>query len=320
MLSTPVFALDQCKPSDTDKQVRICSYHPAQRYVVTGLVGYPVNLQFGTTEHIKRMELAYTGVDKDSLPAPTWRGPAKKPGEETSMPAERWRNNLPIWAFHEGRSALLVVTATQEGSERAYKFELIARKPSPNCNESPATAPGCEGDDWTTSELSFIYPSNVAAAATQASDEKRKAMVAAWQVKQAKDKETAAIARLKVDVFYGQRNFAYQAKAEQQFKFLAPSQVSDNGWLTEMQWPGNVQLPTITMIDPATGDERVAPVTQQGQMQIINGTSEWFRLRLGSTAVMDIHNLAWSASRPDPGTGTTSHDVVRQVLYQKERK
>jgi hypothetical protein len=86
-----------------------------------------------------------------------------------------------------------------------------------------------------------------------------------------------------------------------------------------MQWPANVQLPSVTIIDPATGDERVAPVTQQGQMQIINGTSEWFRLRLGPKAVMDIHNLAWSPSRPDPGTGTTSPDTVRTVIYRDSK-
>jgi hypothetical protein len=65
-----------------------------------------------------------------------------------------------------------------------------------------------------------------------------------------------------------------------------------------------------------SGEERVAPVSQQGQMQIISTTAEWFRLRLGPKAVMDVHNLAWKAERADPHTGTTSPDVVRQVIYQ----
>jgi hypothetical protein len=31
---------------------------------------------------------------------------------------------------------------------------------------------------------------------------------------------------------------------------------------------------------------------------------------------MDVHNLAWSPNRPDPKTGTTSPDVIREVIYK----
>ena len=62
------------------------------------------------------------------------------------------------------------------------------------------------------------------------------------------------------------------------------------------------------------GQERVPAITTDNGMQVINGTAEWFRLRLGP-AVMDIHNLNWNAEKNDPKTGTTSPDVIRQVLY-----
>lgn len=318
LLSTQAFALDPCKPSVDDAQIRFCAYSPTQRYEVGGLVGFPVDLKFAPSERIKRFELAYTGLDPKGNPAPTWRGPEGKGAGAGTVPADKFLNNLPIWPFQAGRSALVVVTALPDGTERPYQFELTARQPVSDCGPS-AAAPGCPGDAVTTAALQFVYPTDDAAAASKVAADKKKAAIAAWQERQAKAKETEAVARLRTDVFYGPRNFAYQAKADPKFKTLAPSEVSDNGWLTEMQWPANVQVPTVTIIDPASGEERVAPVSQQGQMQIISTTAEWFRLRLGPKAVMDIHNLAWKAERPDPHTGTTSPDVVRQVIYQDQK-
>ena len=301
MLSTHALALDVCKVSGEDPQVRICTYSPFQRYAVNGVVGYPVNLSFGETEHIKRTEFAYTGLDDKGKPSETWRGPAKKADDGSALPVDRFKTNLPIWPFQAGHSALVVVTQLPDGGERVYQFDLNA-VPDPVGN--------------TTSALSFSYPTDVRAAASKAAAEKQQAAVAVWRKQQADKREAEAIARLKTDVFYGQRNWAYQAKADPRFKFLQPKEISDNGWLTEMQWPANVQLPAISILDPVTGDERTAPVSQQDSMQIIATTAEWFRLRLGKEAVMDVHNLAWKAERPDAGTGTTSSDVVRAVTYK----
>jgi type IV secretory pathway VirB9-like protein len=317
--ATPAFALDFCKPSELDPLVRICSYNPQQRYVVTGVVGYPVNLQFGNDEHIKRSDFAYTGADKAGAPSETWRGPQIKKGEDGApIAVERFKTNLPIWPFQEGHSSLVVVTQTTEGAERAYKFDLTARKPG-DCVTSK-TDPGCPEDIITTAELSFTYDvvksAEKAAEAVKVNAEKKQAAIVAWRAEQEKKKEAEAIARLKQDIFYGVRNWSYQAKSDPKYKFLAPSEVSDNGWLTEFQWPENVQQPTITIVDPVTGDERSVFPQAQGHMQIVNTTAEWFRLRLGQEAVMDIHNLKWSAERPDPQTGTTSPDVLRQVMYK----
>ena len=46
-LASPALALDQCRQTPTDQNVRVCDYHQEQRYVVTAVVGYPVNLQLG---------------------------------------------------------------------------------------------------------------------------------------------------------------------------------------------------------------------------------------------------------------------------------
>src|SRR4051794_22382302 len=102
VLSSPTLALDACKPTQADQNVRVCDYSPDQRYVVTDVVGYPVDLTFAPDERIKRYELAYTGRDKSGLPTQTWRGPKAKDGQ--SFPEDRYKNNLPIWAFEAGHS------------------------------------------------------------------------------------------------------------------------------------------------------------------------------------------------------------------------
>lgn len=318
ILSSPAMALDACRVSPQDEQVRICTYNPDQRYMVSGIVGYPVNLRFGDTESIKRTEFAYTGKDAKGDPAQTWRGPAQKANGDTPLARDRFKTNLPIWPFHDGRSALLVVTQTQDGTERPYQFDLTAREPG-DCTASDGAA-GCPSDVKTTAALSFVYPADKALADSKAAEAKRQAALAARQAAQATKKEADGVARLKTDAFYGVRNWAYQAKADKKYAALAPREVSDNGWLTEFQWPDNVQPPTITLIDPVTGDERIAPTSQQGPMVIVATTSEWFRLRLGRDGVMDIHNLNWSPERPDPGTGTTSPDVNRSVIYRDSKK
>jgi type IV secretory pathway VirB9-like protein len=317
VLSTQAWALDQCTPSPSDKQVRVCVYNPLQRYVVNGVVGFPVNLSFGPGETIKRTEFAYSATDEKGNPAPSWRGPEQKVEKNSDgqpIPASRFHNNLPIWAFWAGHSALSVVTSMPNGDERSYLFDLMARKPGDCVTD---TAPGCPGDTISTSALSFTYPLDEVAAKAKEAAEKKAAAVAAWQAKQKTEQEQVAVARLKQDVFYGgARNWAYQVKGDQKWHDLAPSQVSDNGWLTAFQWPENVQIPTITIIDPVTKEERLANYSQQGHLLIVNTTAAWFRLRIGKDAVMDVHNLAWSPNRPNPETGTTSSDVVRIVQYK----
>lgn len=320
--ATPALALDYCKPSPEDPQTRTCVYDPNQRYVVYGVVGMPVDLRFGENELIKRPEFSFTGLDSKGSPSQTWRGPKGEGGTAGAaqpVPKGRYTTNLPIWPFEKGNASLFVITQMPDGSERSYSFYLHARDPG-DCDISP-TAPGCPGDIDTTSSISFVYPADKAAEEARASEEKKQAAIVAWRAGRAKRREEVAIGRLKTDPFYGDRNWAYQAKADPKYKFMAPSEVSDNGWLTEFQWPGNVQPPTITIIDPVTHEPREAPTSQTGHMVIVSTTAEWFRLFIGGQkAVMDIHNLKWSPNRPDPETGTTSPDVVRTVIHAGSEK
>jgi len=321
-LSSPALALDSCRISPEDAQARICVYSPSQRYVVVGAVGFPVNLVFGAEEHIKRYDFAYTGADEKGNPVETWRGPGvhKKDDQQQLVEKDRFRNNLPITPYFDGISALVVITTTSDGAERPYHFALVAYKAATDCSQPHEADPGCIADAATTSQLAFDYPADRAAEAARVAAEKKQAAIAAWQQQQVNRKEQIAVARLKTDVFYGPRNRNYTNKAEAKYKYLAPSEVSDNGWLTEFQWPGNIQPPTITIIDPATGEERPADAVKQGPMYVINATAPRFRLHSGRDAVMDVINNGWHAERPDPGTGTTSPDVVRTVIHEAQQR
>lgn len=308
LLSTHAYALDYCTPVPEDPQIRTCAYSPTQRYVINAPVGFPVNLTFGDGETIKRYEFAYSGVglaadNKTPVPTPTWVGPKGK--SDTPIAEGRYRTNLPIWPLQIGRSALIVVTQANEGgAERTYQFDLTASsEPNPN----------------TTSALRFTYKAEIDAAAVKVAAEKKQVQAVAWRQRQTQKSEEEGIARLKIDPLYGERNWAYRAKADPKYKMLEPREVSDNGWLTEFQWPGNVQPPTISIMDPATGEERIVVPSQTGDMYIVSTTAARFRLRLGHDAVMDLQNLHWNPERPDPKTGTTSPDVVRVITYADKK-
>ncbi len=303
LLSTHAYALDTCTPVADDPQIRTCAYSPTQRYAVNAPTGFPVNLTFGEAERIKRYDFAFSGVTKDGAPTTTWVGPEKGKGDKP-MAEGRYLTNLPIWPLQAGRSSLIVVTQTEDGKERTYQFDLTATS---------------EANPNTTSALRFTYKADVDAAAVKAIAEKKQVQAVAWRQQQAKKSEDEAVARLKVDPLYGERNWAYRAKADPKYKALEPREVSDNGWLTEFQWPGNVQAPTISIMDPATGEERIVVPSQTGDMYIVNTTAARFRLRLGHDAVMDVQNLHWSPERPDPKTGTTSPNVVRVINYADKK-
>lgn len=321
--AVPAMALDICKVTPDDPQMRICAYKPSQRYVIVGAIGDPVNILFGSQEHIKRLEWAYRATDDKGNPIPTWHGPQlKSAGHPDGMDASAYQNNLPIWPMEEGESRVLVITQTATGEERPYQFELWSRKRESNCAANPSGV-GCPGDGGTTTGIQFTYPAEVSAAQDQA----RKAQQAAKAEKVAED-------RMKVDPFYGagngqyeakgrkgRRNWQYEAQGRKEFKGLAPKEISDAGWLTVMQWPGNIQPPSI-YLGHCQNDmqEQIAPTTvREDGLVVVHTTSEYFCLRGGGNAVLELHNVAWSPERADPRTGTTSPDVVRQVISAKSQ-
>lgn len=319
VLASPAMALDTCEASKEDPQVRICVYKPNQRYVINAEVGFNVNLTFSDDERIKRPSFAFTGHDDKGVPVQGWKSAGSADGK---VVADRYKNNLPIYAFGKGPSSLILVTARPDGSERSYQFALMGLGPDTSAIDKPDMTPeehrAFEERRGIVSSITFVYPDDVKKAAA----DKKEEQVKAWQQRQGKARdELAAVARLKTDPVYGVQNYNYTWKGEKEkYGYLLPSVISDNGWLTQMQWPGNVAMPQVSVVNPATGDMTSVTPAIQGGMAVFAGTAKQYRFTIGKVAVMDIINNGWSAERPDPKTGTSSPDVVRDVKYQQAEK
>ena len=192
-----------------------------------------------------------------------------------------------------------VVTQRKDGSFRSYQFELIAR---PATSIAPGQVASLDGtvpapDVQTPFAVQFVYP-----------DDAREAAIAKRNATAALQTEKLAETRLAVDYFYGPRNWRYAAQGS---KSIEPAEVSDNGRLTAMRFPGSAALPTIYTIAP-DGQETIVPYTMHADVAVVSTTSPSFVLRLGGE-VTRIINLGYNARGIDHGTGTTSPEIVRSV-------
>jgi type IV secretion system protein VirB9 len=208
------------------------------------------------------------------------------------------RNVLPLWPQKVGHSNMQVITTTESGDDRVYQFTLVALPAGP--------VAGCDKVDCLPPEviegLTFTYPGDVAKAA---------AKVAA--VKRARQQKKVAEDRLATDVFYGPRNWKYEAQGRD--KEIAPTSVSDNGRLTAFEFKGLRETPAIYIVHRVGGEEHeaLAPFTIKDDLVVVQTIAEHFRLRLGR-AVLDVWNRAYNPEGRDPATGTTSPDVIREVV------
>ena len=179
-----------------------------------------------------------------------------------------------------------VVTKRADGSFRSYQFELVAHA---GTADHPA-----EGAQFA---VNFVYP-----------DDARQSAEAAREKEAATADERTAQARLAVDFFYGPRNWRYTAQGS---TAIQPLSVSDNGRLTAFRFPGNQTLPTIYTV-AADGQETIVPYTMRDDLAVVSTTAREFRLRYGSD-VLRIFNLGFDPIGVNPGTGTTTPDIVRSV-------
>ena len=192
-----------------------------------------------------------------------------------------------------------VVTQRKDGTFRSYQFELIAR---PAASIAPGQVASLDGtvplpDVQTPFAIQFVYP-----------EDAREAAIAKRAAAAAVQSEKLAETRLSVDYFYGPRNWRYAAQGS---IAIEPAEVSDNGRLTAMRFPGSAALPTIYTV-AADGQETIVPYTLRADVAVVSTTAKEFRLRLGGE-VTRIFNLGYDPRGMNPGTGTTSPEIVRSV-------
>ena len=278
-VTAPAHALDAPSPGKLDAHIRTVAYTPYDRTLIVGVIGRSTTITFGPTERIERV----TFGSED----PPWEGP--DPSKVGNAPL---RNNLPLWPLKTGRSNMQVTTLLPNGDERLYQFALVVHDAPTGDDDDPAATYG----------LIFTYPQDVRRAALQAA-----------RARQADQQQRIAAEQLATDYWYGDRNWHYIAQGKD--KGIAPLEVSDNGELTAFRFPGNTEVPAIYVVD-ATGAERLAPFEMKDDVVVVQTTAAHFRLRLGEQ-VLEIYNRGYDPIGQNPGTGTTSPDVVRKVVSSR---
>ena len=278
--------------------MRTAPYDPLNRVAITTHVGESLSITFSNDDRIEHLVL---GQDD---------APIGIPKQEKGANAPPAVHVLPIQAFAPGTTNLIVVTLQPDNyTERTYQF-LVHVKPS---LKDPDTDPD------ETCSLTFTYKAQEQQVAHQNA-------VVTWKERQAAALQKKAEARLSTDIFYGDHNWKYIAIGD---NTIAPYEASDNGWLSGFRFPGNVSLPTAYIVDggawcdmkkpPPTdwlrAPERTARTESKDDMLIVQQTAPHFRFRLGAH-VVDVSNCGFDAVGHNPGTGTTSPDVLRVVNTQ----
>jgi type IV secretion system protein VirB9 len=282
----PAMALSVPPPGAADPHIRTVPYDQMNRTVLVGEIGRETTITFGAGERIGRVVFGQPDAE-------LWVGPDPKDVKDQAL-----QNNLPLWPLKIGSTNMQVTTALPDGSQRIYQFALFAKVPDSNGGDDPDVTFG----------LIFTYPQVV-----------RQEAVTAWKARKAEADKAAAKARLAVDVFYGERNWSYVARPNKTWVANAwpKPDVSDNGQLTAFRFQGNVAEPAIYIVDTPLcgpgGHERLAPFADQDGLKVIQATAQHFRLRLGD-AVMEVCNLNFDPVGQNPGTGTTTPNVTRQVI------
>jgi type IV secretion system protein VirB9 len=284
LAATPALAMQDTVSGRYDPHVRTVAYNAMNVVRIVGSTFMSTQIVFATTETITHIAIG----DREAwMPEPTGNLLFLKPVEA------RQPTNMQV------------VTQRADGSSRSYQFLLIARggpAPTPGSDKVAdlgVTIPANAGE-VVPFAVHFVYPEDARAEAA-----------AKRQAAEAGASERLAESRLSVDYFYGPRNWKYAAQGS---AAIEPMEVSDNGRLTAMRFPGNSPLPTIYTLAP-DGQETIIPYTMRADVAVISTTAKEFRLRSGQE-VLRIFNRGYDPAGTNPQTGTTSPEVVRSVRGQ----
>jgi type IV secretion system protein VirB9 len=286
-----------------DEAIRTETYSPQSRTSLVIQQGRVTNITFNVMERIKRI----VAVEP---------GPISTLGKDNSN-QEPLVNNLPVFGKSPGNTNLIVITLSPDGMERSYLFTVRV---------VPTPEDGTE-DPRATFSLTFKYPKEQMTPMVVRPSSTSQVATISWKQKQAvKDKEIAE-ARLNSDVSFGPQNLKYLAQGSS--RDIAPTAASDNGRLTTFRYPGNLGVPSVFVVQDAksgipdvctTGrstdneaPEQTVQATINGDLIVVQRTAAHFRLREGRD-VIEIYNCGYDPIGQDPGTGTSSPEVVRRVI------
>ncbi|MBB5695999.1 TrbG/VirB9 family P-type conjugative transfer protein [Muricoccus pecuniae] len=320
----PATAGEAPAPAGADPRVRVIAYNPQQVVKLYAVPGATLTIQLAPGETVAGLPVSDQSLLDTPEPAGPGNGPIALAGGPVT-PSERagagrgastdrnlftavrgnfvmlkpLRDLAPQPLFIIGRS-----TDPTTGKEvmRAYTFELSTR-------EGPLTADAPD----TYYLVRFTYPAEERAAAAAAAAARRQAANAAAETRRRELADRQARERLVLAstnaATPGVLNWNYDGQGDRD---LAPAEVWDDGQSTFLRFPGNRRVPAIFSV---LADGREAAVNYSANTSgliTIHQTNGTFRLRDGGL-VLCILNRAFDATGRNPGTGTTSPDVVREI-------
>jgi type IV secretion system protein VirB9 len=302
-LGRPALALDLPPEGRGDANVRTVDYNAGRRWLLQGVIGRITTITFGPRESVYRVMFGPPGP---------WSSPAQADIKDAPL-----LNMLPIRAETTDPTILQVVTRTDDGDQRLYVFSLVAFEAPDAASCLPApdiirkAIPAGRPAEWcdppnATYALNFTY---------SAEDRKAAILLARQRAPALQEQRNfrTATARLDTDLFGGKANWKYTATGDAtkgDFQ-IAPTEVSDNTQSTKFRFPGNARTPSIFMIGP-DGTEQAVRTVPVDDLLLVHATARQWVLRDGAL-VLGLTNLGYDPVGDNPGTGTTSPEVIRRV-------
>lgn len=309
LMAAPALALETPKEcSKADPRVRCVAYNPAEVVQLYAAPGAALTVEFGENETIVDASTSDNGLLEGSEASQRMALPIADTGTATSdrnlMMAKRGS-----FLFLKPLRPLVpqpvtVLTRREDGKMRRYAFQLETREG----RLTPETAN-------TFFAVRFTYPQDEAAA-----------RAARWAAAREARAATMAASRLRQNRIAGEtvRNADYRGQGTAEDRAaLAPMSSSrepaiwDDGQRTYLRFPGNRRVPMVFQVladgrEAAVGQSADADPTTNGTLVTLHGVFRMLRLREGK-AVLCITNAAFDPVGRNPGTFTTSPDVVREL-------
>ncbi len=292
-LAAPAYAADA---SPADPSIEVVPYTPLKRVVVVGALDRATNFTVSPKEQIIRLTFGQEGL---------WDGP-----NPDDLKAHGLKNNVALWPRKPGRTNLIMLTQDDKGDEHPYYFTLVVNQVRPMDVATVGALPTMpDGAGNAVEGVVMAYPDRERADRTAQGRERYQAQAAAWQARRAKAAEAAARAKLAQDQAAAPCNPHYTGQGD---RVIAPVSVCDNGQATFFRYPGNMRPPSLFSLAP-DGSEQWVPAHMAADGTIVADTvADEFHLRLGRS-VLYVFNRAYNPVGVNPGTGTSSPDVMRTV-------
>ncbi len=300
---SPALAMQEPMPSRQDSRIRSATYSSTNVIHITSTDLNPVQIVLQDGEEVA----AFAGLQVAT---------ATKPDEMKNVRDWfiRWSGNSvvlqPLKA--EKPSLLFVDTKAPDGTMRHYRFQIDTRDDPP-------------GDDPGEYEaVNMTYPSVIAAqrrAAWEAGAPAREAKAAAVIRKQEAAEAEWRLQEARLPQAVG-RNWRYEAQnidaQDTSCDVIGPEHaagISDDGMQTRLLFAPHAALPVPYVLDQ-DGKESVVQHSQDetadGLVMTLHAVVPKVILRRGDRACA-FTNLAYDPVGHQPGTGTVSADVVREV-------